>query len=116
MHERCVMVAAVLVAVMVPAVTATVSAQSEKIEAGKKIYAAQKCTTCHAIGGVGSKVSSSLDGVGTKLTAAQIKEWIVNPAPLIAKVTPKPKVNMKKYVLPDADLDALVAYLASLKK
>lgn len=91
-------------------------AQAEKIEAGKKVYAAQKCSTCHAIAGTGSKMSSALDGVGSKLGAAEIKAWITDPDPLTAKLTTKPKIKMKKYTLPDADLDALVTYLLSLKK
>lgn len=106
-------IGAVLAAVALPAV---VSTQADKIEAGKKIYAAQKCQTCHSIAGTGSKMSSALDGVGSKLTAAEIKAWIVDPDPLTAKLATKPKVKMKKYTLPDADLDALVAYMSSLKK
>ena len=95
---------------------AGVAAQAEKIEAGKKVYATQKCATCHVAGGAGGKMATALDGVGSKLTAAELKLWITDPAPLIAKLKAKPKVSMKKYTLPDADLDALVAYLASLKK
>ena len=95
---------------------ATALAQAEKIEAGKKIYAAQKCQTCHMIGTVGGKAASKLDEVGTKLKADEIKAWIVNPDPLTAKLKPAPKVKMKKYTLPEADLDALITYLVSLKK
>lgn len=91
-------------------------AQADKIEAGKKIYAAQKCSTCHAVGGAGGKLASKLDEVGTKLTLAELKAWIVDPDPLTAKIKPAPKMKMKKYTLPEADLDALIAYLASLKK
>ena len=105
-------IAAVFAAIALPA---AISAQADKIEAGKKVYAAQKCATCHSIGGVGSKISP-LDGVGSKLTAAEIKAWITDPDPLTAKLATKPKVKMKKYTLPEADLDALIAYLSSLKK
>jgi hypothetical protein len=42
------------------------------------VYAAQKCAICHSIAGVGSK-KFPLAGVGTKLTADQIREWIVDP-------------------------------------
>jgi len=48
--------------------------------------------------------------------ALQIKAWITNPDPLTEKLATKPKIKMKKYTLPDAELDALVAYVASLKK
>ena len=105
-------IAAVFAAIALPAV---VSTQADKIEAGKKVYAAQKCATCHSIAGVGSKMAP-LDGVGSKLTAAEIKAWITDPDPLTEKLATKPKIKMKKYTLPDADLDALVAYVTSLKK
>ena len=105
-------IAAVFAAVALPAV---VSTQGDKIEAGKKVYAAQKCSTCHSIAGVGSKMAP-LDGVGSKHTVAEIKAWITDPDPLTAKLATKPKIKMKKYTLPDADLDALVAYVTSLKK
>jgi mono/diheme cytochrome c family protein len=105
-------IAAVFAALALPAV---VSTQADKIEAGKKVYAAQKCSTCHSIAGVGSKMAP-LDGVGSKLTAAEIKAWIIDPDPLTAKLATKPKIKMKKYTLPDAELDALVAYVSSLKK
>jgi len=104
--------AAVFAAIALPAV---VSTQADKIEAGKKVYAAQKCATCHSVAGVGSKMAP-LDGVGSKLTAAEIKAWITDPDPLTEKLATKPKIKMKKYTLPDAELDALVAYVASLKK
>jgi mono/diheme cytochrome c family protein len=89
---------------------------AQKIEAGKAVYATQKCSTCHMIAGVGGKSSTVLDDVGTKLKPEEIKAWITDPAPLTAKLKTKPKVPMKKYTLPEADLDNLVAYLSSLKK
>ena len=111
----------VLVSAAMAFAFATVPAQTPppptpaQIEAGKKVYTAQKCQTCHSVEGVGSKMSP-LDGVGSKLTAAEIRAWITDPAPLIAKLKTKPKVAMKPYKLPPAELDALVAYLQSLTK
>jgi mono/diheme cytochrome c family protein len=83
---------------------------------GKEVYAAQKCSVCHAIAGAGNK-SNPLDGVGAKLTADQIREWIVKPkeATAKAKSTKKPPMPDKYSKLPAADIDALVAYLQSLK-
>jgi mono/diheme cytochrome c family protein len=89
---------------------------AEKIEAGKKVYTTQKCATCHMIAGAGGKSSTKLDDVGARLKPEEIKAWIVDPAPRTAKLKTKPKVPMKKYTLPDADLDALVTYLSSLTK
>jgi mono/diheme cytochrome c family protein len=83
---------------------------------GKEVYAAQKCSTCHSIAGEGKK-TNPLDGVGSKLSAAEIKEWIVNPKEMTAKTksTKKPVMPAKYAKLPPADIDALVAYMQSLK-
>lgn len=108
-----VMVGAALMTGSLMAQTPT-AAQAAAIKAGMKVYADQKCATCHSVAGVGSKMSP-LDGVGTKLTPADIRSWMTDPDGMAAKLPVKPKIKMKKYVLTDADLDALVAYLGSLK-
>ena len=84
---------------------------------GEKVYAAQKCSMCHSIAGKGGK-SSPLDGVGSKLSAAEIREWIVEPIVMAKKVgsTKKPVMTKKYDKLPAGDIDALVAYMQSLKK
>ena len=84
--------------------------------AGEKVFAAQKCSMCHSVAGKGGK-SSPLDGVGGKLSAADIKEWIVDPPAAAKKAnsTKKPPMPKKYHTLPAADIDALVAYMASLK-
>ena len=58
------------------------------------------------------------DGVGLKLTADESREWIVDPVAMTAKAkAPRKPVMPAKYKsLPKEDLDALVSYLASLKK
>lgn len=86
------------------------------IAKGEAVYAAQKCQLCHAIGGKGNK-QNPLDGVGKKLSADDIRHWIVQPAQMTAKAksTKKPPMPNKYGALPQADLDALTAYLQSLK-
>ncbi len=92
------------------------SANAQDVTAGEKVYVAQKCSMCHAIAGKGNK-KFPLDGVGTKLTADQIKEWIVDPKSAAAKAKSEAKPPMKAYPnLSAGDLDALVAYMVSLKK
>jgi mono/diheme cytochrome c family protein len=83
---------------------------------GQAVYTAQKCQMCHAIAGKGSK-SNPLDGVGGKLSAEDIKQWITHPKEAAAKAnsTKKPPMPAKYGSLPAADLDALVAYMQSLK-
>jgi len=86
------------------------------VKKGEAVYTAQKCAMCHSVAGKGKK-TNPLDGVGAKLSAADIKEWIVDPkgAAAKAKSTKKPPMPAKYSTLPAADIDALVAYMASLK-
>jgi mono/diheme cytochrome c family protein len=83
---------------------------------GQQVYAAQKCSVCHSTAGAGGK-ASPLDGVGAKLSADEIRQWIVDPVTMTKKSgsTKKPPMPKKYDKLPAADLDALVAYMQSLK-
>jgi mono/diheme cytochrome c family protein len=92
------------------------AAAAQDAAAGEKVYAAQKCSMCHQIAGKGNKLSP-LDGVGKKLTTEQTKEWIVDPVAAATKAnsTKKPLMPKTYAKLPAADVDALVAYMQSLK-
>jgi mono/diheme cytochrome c family protein len=86
------------------------------VEKGATVYAAQKCMTCHALDGKG-QAKGPLDGVGSKLTADEIRAWIVTPAEMTKKTNATRKPPMRAYPnLPKEDLDALVAFMASKKK
>ena len=93
------------------------SAQDKaQIERGMKVYAEQKCSVCHSIAGKGN-AKGALDNVGAKLKADEIREWIVNAAEMTKKTKAERKPPMKAFAnLPKEDVDALVAYLQSLKK
>jgi len=95
-------------------VAATAGAQDAA--KGEEVYTAQKCSTCHSIAGKGNK-KGPLDGVGAKMSAADIHQWIVDPAAMTKKAnaTRKPPMPVKYASLPKADVDAMVAYLSSLK-
>jgi len=99
-------------------VAATAAAQDKAavIERGKAVYTEQKCSLRHAIEGKGNK-QNPLDGAGSTLSAADIRKWITTPKEMEAKLPAKPKISMKAYPnLKPEDLDALVAYIESLKK
>ena len=89
---------------------------AEQVKKGQEVYAAQKCSVCHSIAGKGGK-ANPLDGVGAKLSADVIRQWFVDPVAMTKKSnsTKKPPMPSKYDKLPAADLDALVAYLQSLK-
>jgi mono/diheme cytochrome c family protein len=93
-----------------------VAQDDPKIAQGQKVYAAQKCSICHSIAGVGNK-KGPLDAVGSKLSADEIRQWIVSAPEMTAKTKAARKPVMKAYPnIPKDELDALVAYLASLKQ
>ena len=105
----------ILCALFVLAFVAPAAAQ-DKTEKGKQVYAAQKCQACHSVAGVGNK-KGALDDVGARLKDEEIRQWIVAAPEMAAKAKSDRKPPMKAYAsLAKDDLDALVAYLASLKK
>jgi mono/diheme cytochrome c family protein len=82
---------------------------------GREVYMERKCSLCHSIAGKGNP-KGPLDGVGSKLSAADIREWIVNPKEMATRTGATRTPAMRPYTdLPPSDLDALVAYLQSLK-
>ena len=89
----------------------------KQVAAGKKLYETMKCSTCHLAEGKGNK-KLPLDGISKTLPTAQIRMWIASPAEMEAKLATKPTVKMSsmmKTKLSDPDVDALVAYVQSLK-
>ena len=85
------------------------------VERGLQVYGAQKCAMCHAVAGKGN-AKGPLDGVGSKYSAAELKLWITTPAEMAKKHNTTRKPPMKSFAsLSASDIDALVAYLQSLK-
>jgi mono/diheme cytochrome c family protein len=100
--------------VMMVAWVAPAFAQDPKVAKGAALFTEQKCTICHSVQGKGGK--KPLDGAGTRLDAATVKLWITDPKAAEAKAGKKAMPPMKSYAtLPPADVDALVAYVMSLK-
>ena len=95
----------------------TAAAQDKTlIERGMKVYADSKCSVCHSIDGKGNS-KGPLDGTGLKLSAAEVREWMLHPAEMTKKANAQRKPPMRAYPnMSKEDLDALVAYMMSLKK
>jgi mono/diheme cytochrome c family protein len=100
--------------VLCAGVASLASAQDAKAK-GEKVYTDQKCSLCHSVAGKGN-AKGALDGVGSKLSADEIRNWITDAKGMTAKMKTTRKPDMKAYTLPKDDVDALVAYLSSLKK
>jgi mono/diheme cytochrome c family protein len=105
-----------ITALMLAGVVMCEPAFAQDAKRGQEVYTAQKCQMCHSIAGKGGK-ASALDGIGGKMSADEIKHWIVDPTDAAAKAksTKKPPMPKKYGSVPAADIDAMVAYLSSLK-
>jgi mono/diheme cytochrome c family protein len=97
------------------AATAPAFAQGDA-KLGEKLFTEQKCQMCHSIAGKGN-AKGALDGVGSKLSADEIRQWIVDAPAMSAKTKAARKPAMKAYSSLSKDqVDALVAYMQTLKK
>jgi mono/diheme cytochrome c family protein len=104
----------VSVVALVLAAASIASAQDLKVK-GQQVFTDQKCSLCHSIAGKGN-VKGALDDVGSKASADDIRAWITDAKEMTAKTKAARKPEMKQYSLPKEDVDALVAYLSTLKK
>jgi cytochrome c2 len=92
------------------------AAQGGSAEKGKQLYTTQKCAMCHSIGDAGNK-KGPLDGVGTKLKAEEIRQWMLSPNVMAEKTKSTRKPAMASYTkLPKDDLESIIAYMQTLKK
>jgi len=116
MHRTLVTKGWLVVFALVSSTGLATAQDAEQVKKGQEVYAAQKCSVCHSIAGKGGK-ANPLDGVGAKLSADDIHQWLVDPVGMAKKSnsTKKPPMPAKYDKLPKADLDALVAYMQSLK-
>jgi mono/diheme cytochrome c family protein len=118
--SRAVSVVVAVSALIVGAGWSAAAPDASPAEQGKAVYTAAmpKCKTCHSIGGEGNP-KGSLDAASAKLSADDIKAWLRTPKDMAAKAKADRKPVMPAYSkekLSDADLEALTAYLLSLKK
>ena len=91
------------------------SAAAQDAAKGAAVFAAQKCGLCHSVAGKGNPKGPLEEGVAS-LSAADIRAWITDAKGMTAKTNATRKPAMKEFTLPKDDVDALVAYLLTLKK
>jgi mono/diheme cytochrome c family protein len=109
------MASRLIAAGMLVAAAAMPAAAQDLKAKGEKLFVDQKCTLCHSVAGKGN-VKGPLDEVGSKDSAADIRAWITDANAMTAKTGATRKPAMKQFTLEKDDVDALVAYLTTLKK
>lgn len=76
---------------------------------GKAYFSSYGCTTCHRVGNEGGNVGPDLTYIGFRKSAEWLRLWMKDPKAW------KPDTNMPVLHLNEPALDALTAYMASLK-
>lgn len=85
------------------------------IERGKQVFQDQGCARCHSVAGIGS-ARSPLDGVGTRLSASEIRGRAIGTPDQQDALPPavyRAKQAFQK--LPEEEIGALIAYMQSLR-
>lgn len=84
-------------------------ADSAKIAKGERVYAEKQCGMCHTINGKGGKSGGDLTRVGAARDADWLKQFTRTPKSVM------PNARMPAFKGTDEELDAVVAYMLSLK-
>lgn len=90
-------------------VLAAVIAADPAVAKGKETYAAQGCDACHGDAGVGTAAAPKLTGITTKYNAAAMAGVLRKPTAAMDKG------GMQPVELSDPELNALIAYVRSLR-
>ena len=81
---------------------------------GAEIYQAKHCRTCHSIKGVGNP-RSPLDGVGSRLNRAELREAIIGTGAASSKMSGAVRQRKARYAeMPEDEMSKLIDYLATL--
>ena len=95
------------------AATALQAPDPAKVKQGRQLFETNKCLLCHKLDGKGGILSVALDGVADRRDAEALARVLRDPATELKDS--KAKVKMPKFPLSDEEVDALVAYLRTLK-
>ena len=102
------------ISVQVPASPTVAPMPSPDAVRGREVYNQQGCSSCHAIAGEGNP-RNPLDEAGVRRTAVELREWITGTGAATRQLAPAVVRRKHRYQeIPDAELQALVDYLAGL--
>ena len=76
---------------------------------GQGVFKDQGCYGCHTVGKTGTPIATDLSRIGAKHDEAYLGRWLRDPS------QQKPRQHMPKLQLTEAEVQALAAYLGSLR-
>jgi cytochrome c oxidase subunit II len=83
--------------------------RSTLIEQGQQLFFKQGCYRCHTVGKVGTPIGLDLSHVGAQYSPSYLTGWLRDPA------SQKRTAHMPKIELTEEEIQALAAYLTSLR-
>jgi mono/diheme cytochrome c family protein len=87
----------------------TSCAQAQDRGAGEMVFRDQGCFGCHTIGAMRTPIAPDLSHIGAKRDQAYLTRWLQNPS------AQRPTAHMPKIQLSESEVQALAAYLGSLR-
>jgi cytochrome c553 len=103
---RRILLAALLVAVAAPAAARS---PGSVLERGEAAFKSNGCYGCHLVGKFGTPIGPDLSHVGSKYPPEYLARWLRDPA------LQRPSAHMPALELSESDVQALAAYLGSLR-
>jgi cytochrome c oxidase subunit 2 len=79
------------------------------VEQGKKLFVSQGCYGCHTVGAMGTPIGPDLTHEGRRRSEAYLLAWLRDPT------SQKPTAHMPRIELAPGDIEALAAFLDSLR-
>jgi cytochrome c oxidase subunit II len=79
------------------------------IEQGQQLFFTHGCYGCHTVGKVGTPIGPDLSHVGAQYSLPYLTGWLRDPA------SQKRTAHMPKINLTEQEIQALAAYLSSLR-
>lgn len=86
-----------------------------RVALGQAVFERESCARCHSADGRGNP-RSPLDGVGARHPPARLRDWVTGSGSARDQLTRSTLRAKERFAeLPEEDLEALVAYLSSLR-
>lgn len=79
------------------------------VSQGAQVFKDQGCYGCHMVGKFGTPIATDLSTIGAKRGSAYLTNWLEDPS------SQRPTAHMPKIQLNQAEVEALAAYLSSLR-
>jgi cytochrome c oxidase subunit 2 len=97
------------VSVLLAAALAASQDEDARAARGRQLFLDLGCYGCHTVGKVGTPIAPDLSRIGYRYREVYLRDWLRDPS------AQRPTAHMPRITLTEAQLEALAAFLASLR-